>query len=137
MIRNKEMQTYYELLGVPIGASVDHIKDSYRLLTKRNSVTDNAYQVLTDPARRREYDSQLKAEKGSTESSTREEGTYCVVHDDTGWHVVEDSDVGWELESLLPNRIVRLKAPKLLFGPFSKTEAEEFAAEKRRGNPAP
>jgi curved DNA-binding protein CbpA len=131
------MQTYYAILGVPIGASIDHLKASYRLLTKKNPVTDNAYQVLTDPTRRQEYDSQLRADIHSIESSTEQEETYCVVHDDTGWHVLKDSEVGWELDSFLSDQRVRLSAPKLLFGPFSRTEADEFAEEKRRGDLAP
>jgi len=54
-----EGRTYYEVLGVPMGASINHVKDSYRLLTKKNPVTDAAYEVLTDPQKRREYNSQL------------------------------------------------------------------------------
>jgi hypothetical protein len=51
--------TYYDILGVPTGAGVNHIRDSYRLLTKKTSITDLAYQTLTDPAKLREYDAWL------------------------------------------------------------------------------
>ena len=40
-------RTYYEILGVPVGASINHIKDSYRLLTKKTVITDAAYETHT------------------------------------------------------------------------------------------
>jgi hypothetical protein len=36
-----------------------HIKDSYRLLTRKTLITDAVYEVLTDPIRRREYNVEL------------------------------------------------------------------------------
>jgi hypothetical protein len=42
-------QTLYDILGIPCGVGVDHIKDSYRLLTRKTSLTDGAYAVLSDP----------------------------------------------------------------------------------------
>jgi curved DNA-binding protein CbpA len=48
--------TYYDVLGVPVGASIDHIKDSYRFRAKKSPMTDVAYQTLTDPKKRRKYD---------------------------------------------------------------------------------
>lgn len=122
--------TYYDILGIPIGVGIDHVKDSYRLLTRKNSVTDAAYRVLTDPARRKGYDSKLLRETGVTETPIEQDGDYFVAQDDAGWHVLRDKDVGWELQSFLPDGSVRLKAPKPLFGPFSEDEAEEFARVK-------
>jgi hypothetical protein len=52
-------RTYYEILGVPNGATVAHIKDSYRLLTRKTLITDAVYEVLTDPIKRREYNTEL------------------------------------------------------------------------------
>lgn len=52
-------RTYYDILGVPIGAGIDHIKDSYRLLTLKTVITDVAYRTLTDPLKRREYSAWL------------------------------------------------------------------------------
>jgi DnaJ-class molecular chaperone len=52
-------QTYYEILGVPIGASINHIKDSYRLLTRKTTVTDVAFQTLINPDKRSKYDAWL------------------------------------------------------------------------------
>jgi len=52
-------RTYYDILGVPNGASVAHIKDSYRLLTRKTLITDAVYEVLTDPIRRGEYNVEL------------------------------------------------------------------------------
>jgi hypothetical protein len=58
-------RTYYDILGVPMGASIDHIKDSYRLLTRKTLMTDIAYRTLTDPEKRREYSAWLAAESTS------------------------------------------------------------------------
>jgi DnaJ-class molecular chaperone len=44
-------QTLYDILGIPCGVGVDHIKDSYRLLTKKTPLTDGAYAVLSDPVK--------------------------------------------------------------------------------------
>lgn len=61
-------------------------------------------------------------------------GEYYVVHNGTGWHVLEDGEVGWDPESL-PDGTVLLKTPELLRGqlrgPFSKREAENFVEEKK------
>ena len=61
-------------------------------------------------------------------------GEYYVVHNGTGWHVLEDGEVGWEPESL-PDGTVLLKTPEPLRGelrgPFSKREAENFVEEKK------
>jgi len=51
-----QVPTYYDVLGVPVGASIDHIKDSYRLRTRKSPITDVAYQTLTDPQKRQKYD---------------------------------------------------------------------------------
>jgi len=45
-------ETLHEILGIPLGASIDHIKKSYRLLSRKNSVTDAAYRILTDSEER-------------------------------------------------------------------------------------
>jgi len=124
--------TYYEILGVPRGASIDHIKDSYRLLTMKTSATDAAYQALTDPTTRRDYDENL-GEIDAMQSSTVQDEDYFAVSDEAGWHVIGDRDVGWELEALLPDRRIRLRPPNPIFVPFSKSEAEEFVERKRRG----
>jgi tetratricopeptide (TPR) repeat protein len=61
-------------------------------------------------------------------------GEYYVVHDGTGWHVLEDGEVGWDPESL-PDGTVLLKTPEQLRGqlrgPFSKREAQNFVEEKK------
>jgi hypothetical protein len=55
------------------------------------------------------------------------------VRGEAGWHILEDDDVGWELQALLPDRRVLLKAPKPVFGPFSKREAEAFVSKRING----
>src|ERR1700730_151225 len=60
--RESRRQTYYDILGIPTGASINHLKDSYRLLTKKNPITDAAYEILTDSQKRREYNAQLICE---------------------------------------------------------------------------
>lgn len=69
------MKDYYEILGVPEDASVDDIKRKYRELVKqfhpdlnkgdeeaakRMAEINEAYQVLTDPKKRAEYDAMRK-----------------------------------------------------------------------------
>jgi hypothetical protein len=56
-------RTYYNILGIPMGASIDHIKDSYRLLTRKTLITDVAYRTLTTPEKRREYDAWMVESK--------------------------------------------------------------------------
>jgi|HubBroStandDraft_2_1064218.scaffolds.fasta_scaffold601556_1 hypothetical protein len=58
-------RTYYDILGVPMGASIDHVKDSYRLLTKKTLMTDVAYRTLTDTEKRRECTAWLLEESKS------------------------------------------------------------------------
>src|ERR1022692_230435 len=64
--------TYYDILGVPVGASIDHIRDSYRLLSRKTLMTDVAYRMLTDPLKRREYSVWL-LEESKVEAHTQVE----------------------------------------------------------------
>jgi DnaJ-class molecular chaperone len=52
----RAVSNHYDILGIPIGASIDHIKDSYRLATRKTLITDVAYRKLTTQEKRREYD---------------------------------------------------------------------------------
>src|SRR5579871_738445 len=45
-------ETLHQLLGIPVGASIDHIKKSYRLLSRKDPITDAAYRILIDPEER-------------------------------------------------------------------------------------
>ncbi len=49
-------QTLYDILGIPCGVGVDHVKDSYRLLTKKTPLSNGAYAVLSDPVEKQRYD---------------------------------------------------------------------------------
>jgi len=68
------MRDYYDVLGVSPGAGADEIKRAYRQLARRYHPdisgddraavfleVSRAYDVLSDPARRRSYDSGLRA----------------------------------------------------------------------------
>ena len=133
MSKRTPAPSHYEVLGVATGASIDHVKDSYRLLTKKSPATDAAYRVLTNPELRRDYDTKLRESRSTQRPSGQEEEYYVVVCDKAGWRIVEDEDVGWELQALLPDRKVRLNAPKPVFGPFSKTDAAEFVSKRING----
>ncbi len=54
-------RTLYDILGIPCGVGVDHIKSSYCLLSKRTALTDGAYGVLSDPVQKQQYDAELWA----------------------------------------------------------------------------
>lgn len=56
-------RTLYDILGIPHGVSVNRVKDSYRLLTKKTPVTEGAYAVLSDPLKKQQYDAQPSAQK--------------------------------------------------------------------------
>jgi hypothetical protein len=60
-MKHSAHQTLYDILGIPCGVGVDHIKDSYRLLTKKTPLTDGAYAVLSDPVEKQRYDAELWA----------------------------------------------------------------------------
>lgn len=70
LIMRARSQTLYDILGIPSGTGVDHIKDSYRLLTNKTPLTDGAYAVLSDPAKKQRYDDELWA--GARIKSTSE-----------------------------------------------------------------
>lgn len=52
-------QTLYDILGIPCGVGVGHVKDSYRLLSKKTAITDGAYEILSDPVQKQRYDAEL------------------------------------------------------------------------------
>jgi hypothetical protein len=68
-------RNYYDLLGVPLGASVQHIRDSYRFLTAKTPLTDIAYDTLTNPDQRREYDATLRDQSRSVDPESQIERT--------------------------------------------------------------
>ena len=142
--------TYWEILGVPTGASIDHIKDSYRLLSKKTHATAVAYAILTDPVRRGEYvtaQSNLK-EDGKDWGKRGRERCSCgvVLGSDDEWNckscwakldylvalgplgaqIIHDSEM-----SLIttPEGDSYFQAPVSgeLHGPFTIFEATEFA----------
>ena len=83
-----EPATYYEVLGVARDATAEQIKTAYRRLAKelhpdhhagdvakeqRFKVVTAAYEVLSDPERRRAYDTQLADEARAAEARRFEE----------------------------------------------------------------
>lgn len=152
-------RTYYDILGVPVGAGISHIKDSYRLLTRKTLLTDVAYQTLIDAEARHEYDTQLaRAQPQIQEEIEPDWGTrgrekcscgrilspngdwYCpeccgkiyywVVFDMFGGYVIHDDQMPIVTD---PDGIAYWKTPfGSLFGPYTKEEAEEVLQEKNR-----
>jgi hypothetical protein len=156
MSGQRRLLSHYEVLGVPIGAGIDHIRDSYRLLGKRNATTEVAFRILTDPAKRLEYDSWLrrggKPEAGSPAVRAGEEQDWgrrgrercsCgkilgvddewLCHDCTGklnYLVVFDMLGGRIVHDSDPSVIgLAIEAPTS-FGPFTIEEAVAFLKEK-------
>lgn len=80
-------KNYYELLGIPQDAGSEQIESAYqqaykrllvsenpRTIKKRNEVAE-AYQVLSDPERRRNYDRQLSGEEMAQPLTSEDGGT--------------------------------------------------------------
>jgi hypothetical protein len=61
--RQARNRTLYDILGIPHGVSVNRVKDSYCLLTNKTPITEGAYSVLSDPAKKQQYDAELGAQK--------------------------------------------------------------------------
>jgi hypothetical protein len=160
--RRARGKTYYEVLGVPRGASIDHIKSSYRLLSTKSDITEEAYRVLTDPALRRQYDWGMENTGEATHTPCEMHETfypdcpYCrgvdygqgvrewqVAWDrknhHLGWHVIGDGDVGWELEGFQGHGVwLHVPDSVELRGPFfSRIEAEEHAERLNKGGVKP
>ena len=58
-----DLKNYYAILEVPVGCSLEEIRQAYRRLVQENLDNEavfaelkEAYEVLTTPARRAEYD---------------------------------------------------------------------------------
>ncbi len=80
------MRDYYDVLGVSPGAGADEIKRAYRQLARRYHPdisgddrgaafleVSRAYDVLSDPKRRRSYDSDLRLHSGADDHHGRAE----------------------------------------------------------------
>ena len=76
MPNGSRRQTYYSILGVPVGASIDHIRDSYRLLTRKTFITDIAYRILIDPQERQRYNADLLEESQPIDPTPLPAGDY-------------------------------------------------------------
>jgi len=76
-------QTYYDILGIPTGAGIDHIKASYRLLATKTVFTEAAYRALTDPEKRRQYDAWMLG-GFKPEAEQRDAGGHTKVEQDWG-----------------------------------------------------
>ncbi|MGA8149438.1 MAG: hypothetical protein WB952_00560 [Terriglobales bacterium] len=145
-------QTLHEILGVAVGASIDHIKESYRLLSKKNSLTDAAYHTLIDPEERGKYGPLLQRNHSSSTEDGKDWGKrgrercscgrllgedddwlcqecwdrqiYIVAFDMSGARIVHQDEFPW------PSPDSEEKAPDAVaFGPFTIEEAEQFLAE--------
>jgi hypothetical protein len=156
--RNMPSRTYYDILGVPMGASIDHIKESYRLLPRKAPVTDAAYRTLTTVEQRLEFDAWRGGQ--STPERTEEEQNFgsrgpercecgevlkpdgdsycekcCGSHD---YFVVFDMFGGYIIHDKMPlvtgsDGHEYWHAPYgSLFGPFTREEAQTVLEEKNK-----
>ena len=151
----------YEILGVPLGASIDHIKASYRLLSVKTSTTDAAYETLTDPEKRGKYDAWLmrgrdsqtirngQVEDGNRWGKRGRERCSCgrILEEDDEWLCQEcwDRQVYFVAFDMFGARIVhqdefqwpaagseKKAFDPVTFGPFTEEEAEQFLFEKNK-----
>ena len=145
-------QTLHEILGVAVGASIDHIKESYRLLSKKSSVTDAAYHTLIDPAERGKYEALRQRNHSSGTEDRKDWGKRgrercscgCLLKEDDEWLCQEcwDRQVYFVAFDMSGARIVHQDefpwpsvdseeraSDAVTFGPFTSKEAEEFLAE--------
>ena len=145
-------QTLHEILGVAVGASIDHIRESYRLLSNKNSVTDAAYHALIDPEERGKYEAILQRNHSSSTEDGKDWGkrgrercscgrlleedddwlcrecwdrqVYIVAFDMAGGRIVHQDEFPWPS----PDSEER-GSDAVAFGPFTIEDAEEFLAE--------
>jgi curved DNA-binding protein CbpA len=153
-------RSLYDVLGVPLGASIDHIRDSYRLLSNKTLATDAAYQTLTDPEKRGKYDASLRryarqttqierTKDGQSWGNRGRERCSCgrILEIDDEWlcqecwerqvyFVVFDMSgvrIVHQDEFLWPTAGSEEKAlDPVAFGPFTEEEAEQFLSEKSK-----
>lgn len=148
-------QTLHDLLGVALGASIEHIKESYRLLSRKNSVTDAAYYILIDPEERAKHgilkhrNRSSDAEEGKNWGKRGRERCSCgrLLEENDEWLCVECSDrqVYFVTFGMYGARIVHedgllwnsdnaeeRASDTVIFGPFTSEEAKEFLAETTR-----
>lgn len=86
----KTSRNLYEVLGIPREASQDDIRKAHRRLVREHHPDANpgdgsaeghfkeiqqAYEVLSDPERKREYDNRLRASSGRSSGRQRTRGT--------------------------------------------------------------
>jgi hypothetical protein len=156
--RNKPSRTHYDILGVPMGASIDHIKDSYSLLPRKTPIADAAYRTLTTVEQRVEYNAWLA--RHSTPESAEEEqnfGSRIRERCDCGEVFKPDGDRYCEeccgsqdyfvVFDMFGGYIIHDKMPLItgsdgheywhapygsLFGPFTKEEAQTVLEEKNK-----
>jgi hypothetical protein len=146
-------QKLHEILGVPVGATIAHIRESYTLLSRKNSVTDAAYQTLIDPEEREKYSALLQRNHSSQREDGKDWGkrgrercscrrileddddwycpdcwnklSYFVAFDMYGASIVHEDEFPW------PSPDSEEKATDAVtFGPFTLEEAQEFLLQK-------
>ncbi len=148
-------QTLHEILGVAVGASIGHIEESYKLLSKKTPVTDAAYHTLIDPEERGKYEAPLQrnhssdTEHGEGWGKRGRERCSCgrLLEEDDEWLCQEcwDRQVYFVAFGMSGARIVHQDefpwpspdseeraSDTVTFGPFTSEEAENFLAETTR-----
>lgn len=141
-------ENLHDILGVPVGATIDHIKKSYGLLSAKNSVTDAAYRTPIDPEERGKHDALRSSGTGDgrdwgkrgrercscgrlleeddewlcQECWDRQE--YIVAFDISGGRIVHQDEFPWpSVDS------EEKSSDAVTFGPFTIEEAKEFLEE--------
>lgn len=137
-------KNYYVILGIPVTSSLNDIKAAYRRLAKEYHpdyykrdekpflAIQEAYSVLSNPSRRREYDRNLDSLRSRTRIKPSRERQQDFFRDEAEPLIPEERDTGPRTSQPLSG--LRSMAPGLdsLFSEFFTTASERWDDQRDR-----